>query len=79
MCWSANFDGSLADAKILAKAAIDAKRFPLADRFEILDREGRRLYEWPEKNNAPRHEGEKRPGPGAEPGSAGRPAPSNAA
>jgi hypothetical protein len=49
MCWSANFDGSLADAKIVAKATIDVKHFPLAERFEILDHEGRLLYEWPEK------------------------------
>ena len=52
--WFANFDGSLEEAKLAAKATIEQKIFPLAERFEISDHEGHTLYEWPETARAQR-------------------------
>jgi hypothetical protein len=49
--WSASFVGSLADAKLAARSTLNARTFPLAERFEISDENnGEVLYRWPEQN-----------------------------
>jgi hypothetical protein len=50
--WSANFEGSIEDAKLAARATLKAKTFPLAVRYQILDHNYQELYAWPEKANA---------------------------
>jgi hypothetical protein len=45
--WPVNFEGSIGDAILAAKATFEAKDFPLAERYEISDHEGLILYKWP--------------------------------
>ena len=46
--WFVIFDGSVDEAKMAAKSALDLGIWPLAESFEITDHESQIQYKWPE-------------------------------
>jgi len=46
--WFVIFEGSVDEAKMAAKSALDLGIWPLAESFEITDHESKIQYKWPE-------------------------------